>query len=99
MEQNKSPFEEIFKREEKQKKSEEKEEGILDALDREEKSLFEESAGEETIILEGDEEQEGGVSAEIRYQKLLNSLVKKRFFEEAIRVIGEMKKEFGEQQK
>lgn len=99
MEQNKSPFEEIFKREEKKKKSEEKEEGILDALDKEEKSLFEESAGDETIALEEGEENEEkgeGVSAEIRYQKLLISLVKKRFFEEAIQVIGEMKEEFGE---
>jgi pentatricopeptide repeat protein len=95
MEQSKSPFEEIFKREEK-KKSEKKEEGILDALDKEEKSLFEESSESEAITLEGEEERENSAPAEVRYRKLLNSLVEKRFFEEAIQVLGEMKKEFGE---
>ena len=93
MEQSKSPFEEIFKREEK-KKQEKKEEGILDALDKEEKSLFEESADSETMTLEG-EEKGSSVSAEVRYRNLLNSLVKKRFFEEALQVLGEMKEEFG----
>ncbi len=90
MEQNKSPFEEIFKRE-KKKKPEEKKEGILDALDNEEKSLFEESSGG---ALDIEAEGEGSVSAEVRYRNLLNSLVKKRFFEEAMKIIGEMKEEF-----
>lgn len=94
MEQNKSPFEEIFKREEK-KKSEKQEEGILDALDKEEKSLFEESSDSETITLEGEEGKGRNAPAEVRYRNLLNSLVEKRFFEEAIRVLGEMKEEFG----
>jgi pentatricopeptide repeat protein len=94
MEQSKSPFEEIFKREEK-KKSEKKEGGILDALDKEEKSLFEESSESETMTLEGEEEKGSSAPAEVRYRNLLNSLVEKRFFEEAIRVLGEMKEEFG----
>jgi pentatricopeptide repeat protein len=94
MEQSKSPFEEIFKREEK-KKSEKKEEGILDALDKEEKSLFEESSDSETMTLEGEEERGKKTSAEVRYRNLLNSLVERRFFEEAIKVLGEMKEEFG----
>jgi pentatricopeptide repeat protein len=93
MEQNKSPFEEIFKRE-KKKKPEEKKEGILDALDNEEKSLFGESSGGDTVALEVEGEREGSVSVEVRYRNLLNSLVKKRFFEEAMKIIGEMKEEF-----
>ena len=96
MEQNKSPFEEIFKKEESRKKEEEeetKERGILDALDDEEKSLFEGGASDaETLSLD---EEEGSVSAEKRYIKLLNELVAKKYYEEAIRVIGEMKAEFG----
>ena len=95
MEPNKSPFEEIFKREEK-KKQEKKEEGILDALDKEEKSLFEETSDSDTMKLEGEDEKGSGASAEDRYRNLLNSLVKKRFFEEAFQVLGEMKEEFGE---
>lgn len=96
MEQNKSPFEEIFKREEGRKKKEEKEEGILDALDHEEKSLFEESSDGEPLSLEGKDGKEGGLSKEDRYRKLLNNLVEKRYFEEAIGLIGEMKKEFSQ---
>lgn len=93
MEQSKSPFEEIFKREEK-KKEEKKEKGILDALDKEEKSLFGESSDSETMTLEG-EEKGSSATEEVRYRNLLNSLVKKRFFEEAFQVLGEMKEEFG----
>jgi hypothetical protein len=96
MEQSKSPFEEIFKREESRKKEEEKEKGILDALDDEEKSLFEESSETGPISLEGKDETEGSLSKEEQYLKLLNDLIKKRYFEEAIGVIGEMKKEFSQ---
>ncbi len=96
MEQNKSPFEEIFKREEGRKKKEEKEEGILAALDQEEKSLFEESSDSKPISLEGEEGKDSsGGSKEDRCRKLLNSLVEKRFFEEAMVLLGEMKEEFG----
>jgi hemerythrin superfamily protein len=93
MEHNKSPFEEIFKKEQSRKKEEEKEEekGILDALDNEEKSLFEGSSDSGSLSLE----EKGNVSAEKRYIKLLNELVEKKYYEEAIRVIGEMKAEFG----
>ena len=94
MEQSKSPFEEIFKREESRKKEEEEEKGILDALDNEEKSLFEESSEAGPISLEGKAQEKGGFSKEERYLKLLNDLIKKRYFEEAIGIIGEMKKEF-----
>lgn len=93
MEQNKSPFEEIFKKEESRKKEEKKEKGILDALDEEEKSLFERSSDSETNPLEIMEEKEGGVSKEKRYKQLLNDLVDKKYFEEAIRLLGEMKTE------
>lgn len=93
MENNKSPFEEIFKKEESRKKEEKKEKSILDALDEEEKSLFEESADTETVSLENNENK--GSSKEERYKKLLNELVDKRYFEEAMSVIGEMKTEFG----
>ncbi len=92
MEQNKSPFEEIFKKEESRTKEEKKEKGILDALDEEEKSLFEKSSDTETNPLEIMEDKGGG-SKEERYKKLLNDLVDKRYFEEAIRLIGEMKTE------
>ncbi len=99
MEQNKSPFEEIFKKEEN-RKEEKEEKGILDALDNEEKSLFEESAssGSELISAEAESKYEGGVGIprERRYRELLNELVEKKFFEEAISVIGEMKEEFKE---
>jgi pentatricopeptide repeat protein len=92
MEQNKSPFEEIFKKEKSQKKEEEKKEkGILDALDDEEKTLFEGSSDADSLSME----EEGDVSAEKRYIKLLNELVKKKYYEEAISVIREMKAEFG----
>jgi hypothetical protein len=96
MEQSKSPFEEIFKREESRKKEEEKEKGILDALDNEEKSLFEESSEAGPISLEEKDEKEGSFSKEERYLKLLNDLIRKRYFEEAIGIIGEMKKEFSQ---
>jgi len=95
MEQSKSPFEEIFKKEQSRKKEEEKEKekekGILDALDNEEKSLFEGSSDSGSLSLE----EEGNVSAEKRYIKLLNELVEKKYYEEAISIIGEMKAEFG----
>jgi hypothetical protein len=94
MEHNKSPFEEIFKKEESRKKEEKKEKGILDALDEEEKSLFEKSSDSETNPLEIMEDKEGDISKEKRYKKLLNDLVDKKYFEEAIRLIGEMKTEF-----
>jgi pentatricopeptide repeat protein len=95
MEQNKSPFEEIFKKEES-RKEEKKEKGILDALDNEEKSLFEESAntGSEIISVESKDAGETDIPKERRYRELLNELVKKRYFEEAISIIGEMKEEF-----
>lgn len=95
MEQNKSPFEEIFKKEES-RKEEKKEKGILDALDNEEKSLFEESAntGSELISVESKDAGETDIPKERRYRELLNELVKKRYFEEAISIIGEMKEEF-----
>ncbi len=96
MEQSKSPFEEIFKREESRKKEGEKEEGILDAFDNEEKSLFEESSEASPISLEGKDEREGTLSKEEQYLKLLNDLIKKRYFEEAIGIIGEMKEEFSQ---
>lgn len=95
MEQNKSPFEEIFKKEEG-RKEEKKEKGILDALDNEEKSLFEESGSNdsELVSTEPGEAVEVDMPKEKRYRELLNELVKKRYFEEAISVIGEMKEEF-----
>ncbi|MBN1694277.1 hypothetical protein JW879_02605 [candidate division WOR-3 bacterium] len=96
MDQNKSPFEEIFKKEESRKKEEEKEKGILDALDNEEKSLFEEPSKAEIGPLEHNDEKEGGSSKEKRYRKLLDELVEKKYFEEAINLIGEMKAEFGQ---
>jgi hypothetical protein len=93
MDQNKSPFEEIFKKEESRKKEEEKGKGILDALDNEEKSLFEESSSTEPGSLE--QKGKGSSSKEERYRKLLNELVANKYYEEAISVIGEMKAEFG----
>jgi hypothetical protein len=92
MEKNKSPFEEIFKKEESRKKEEKKEKGILDALDDEEKSVFEGSSNAGADLL--GKEKEKSVSKEKRYRKLLNELVEKKFFEEAISLIGEMKSEF-----
>jgi hypothetical protein len=96
MEQSKSPFEEIFKREESRKKEKEEEKGILDALDDEEKSLFEESSEAGPISLEEKDQKEESFSKEEKYLKLLNDLIKKRYFEEAIRIIGEMKEEFSQ---
>jgi hypothetical protein len=95
MEQNKSPFEEIFKKEES-RKEEKEEKGILDALDNEEKSLFEESANNDSELLstEPRETVEVDIPKEKRYRELLNDLVEKRYFEEAISIIGEMKEEF-----
>jgi len=95
MEQNRSPFEEIFKKEES-RKEEKKERGILDALDNEEKSLFEESAkpDSEIISMEPKDERGGNIPKEKRYRELLNELVEKRYFEEAMSIIGEMKEEF-----
>ncbi len=94
MEQNKSPFEEIFKKEESRKKEEKEKKapGILDALDNEEKSFFEGSTDSEAGSIE---KKGGNVSKEKRYIKLLNELVEKKYYEEAIGVIGEMKAEFG----
>lgn len=96
MDQNKSPFEEIFKKEESRKKEEKKEKGILDALDNEEKSLFEEPSKAEAGPLEQNREKEGSSSKEKRYRKLLVELVEKKYFEEAINLISEMKAEFGQ---
>jgi len=96
MDQNKSPFEEIFKKEESRKKEEKKEKGILDALDNEEKSLFEETSKSETGPLEQNDEKEGSSSKEKRYRELLVELVEKKYFEEAIGLISEMKAEFGQ---
>ena len=96
MDQNKSPFEEIFKKEESRKKEEEKEKGILDALDDEEKSLFEEPSKTEAGPLEQNYEKEGSSSKEKRYRELLVELVEKKYFEEAIGLISEMKAEFGQ---
>jgi hypothetical protein len=95
MDQNKSPFEEIFKKEESRKKEEVKEKGILDALDNEEKSLFEEPSKAESDPLEQNYEKGGGSSKEKRYRQLLDELVEKKYFEEAINLIGEMKAELG----
>jgi hypothetical protein len=95
MEQNKSPFEEIFKKEES-RKEEKKEKGILDALDNEEKSLFEEAThpDSELISMKQEDAGEADIPKEKRYRKLLNELIEKRYFEEAISIIGEMKEEF-----
>jgi hypothetical protein len=95
MDQNKSPFEEIFKKEESRKKDEEKEKGILDALDNEEKSLFEEPSKAEAGSLEQNYEKEGSSSKEKRYRELLVELVDKKYFEEAIGLLSEMKAELG----
>ena len=95
MDQNKSPFEEIFKKEKSRKKEEKKEKGILDALDNEEKSLFGESSSSGSVPLEGKGGEGGSASREKRYRELLNELVAKKYFEEAIGIIGEMKAEFG----
>ena len=96
MDQNKSPFEEIFKKEESRKEEEKKEKGILDALDDEEKSLFEESSGNESGSLELKDERAGSSSKEKRYRELLNELVEKKYFDEAIGIIGDMKAEWGQ---
>ncbi len=96
MDRNKSPFEEIFKKEESRKKEEEKEKGILDALDNEEKSLFEEPSKADAGPLEQNYEKDGSSSKEKRYRELLVELVEKKYFEEAIGLISEMKAEFGQ---
>jgi len=95
MEQSKSPFEEIFKKEESRKEKEE-EKGILDALDDEEKSFFEDAAkpGAELISLEKEDKKGADIPKEKRYRELLNELIAKRYFEEAISIIDEMKEEF-----
>lgn len=95
MEKNKSPFEEIFKKEEGRKEEEKKEKGILDALDDEEKNFFETSSPGEGGVLEKMGEKEGTTAKEKRYRELLNDLVDKRYFEEAINLISEMKAELG----
>lgn len=93
MEKNKSPFEEIFKKEEGRKEEEKKEKGILDALDDEEKSIFETSSPEEGGVLEEMGKKGESVSKEKRYRKLINDLLDKKYFEEAISLISEMKAE------
>jgi hypothetical protein len=95
MEKNKSPFEEIFKKEEGREEEEkkEKEKGILDALDDQEKSFFEASSPVEGGMLEKAGEKGENISKEKRYRKLINDLLDKKYFEEAINLINEMKAE------
>lgn len=95
MEQNKSPFEEIFKKEESRKEEEKEEKGILDALDDEEKSFFESPTDPESGVLEKMEGKGGSVPKEKKYKELINDLLDKKYFEEAINLIGEMKAELG----
>ena len=93
MEKNKSPFEEIFKKEEGRKEEEKEEKGILDALDDEEKSFFETSSPVEGGVLEKMGEKGESASKEKNYRKLINDLLDKKYFEEAINLINEMKAE------
>ncbi|MEO0293927.1 MAG: hypothetical protein ABIN61_06890 [candidate division WOR-3 bacterium] len=88
MDEKKSPFEEIFKREEAKKKEEKREESILEALDKEEKDFFEEPQEADLIP-----EPEENISKEEKYRRLVNELLEKKFFEEAIEIIEEMKRE------
>ncbi|MCK4226480.1 hypothetical protein KAX29_06280 [candidate division WOR-3 bacterium] len=89
MDQEKSPFEEIFKREEKRKgKEEEEEQGILNILDKEEGSIFEESTEELSKIAEV--EGEANIGEEERYRNLINELLKHHYYGEAISIIKEM---------
>jgi len=90
MDQEKSPFEEIFKREEKRRGKEEKEEeqGILNILDKEEGSIFGESTEELSKIAEV--EGEANIGAERRYRNLVNELLKHHYYGEAISIIKEM---------
>jgi hypothetical protein len=81
MEQEKSPFEEIFKREEKRKEKKKEDEGILGALEKEEKDIFKESSDEK-----GEEE---------KYHTLIMDLLEHRYFDEVISIIEEMKEKFG----
>lgn len=98
MEQNKSPFEEIFKKEKdrKEQKKKEQDESILDALDEEEKSVFDKPSNSGSVSLEKKNNEGEGLSEEERYLRLLNELIERHYFEEAMSVVGEMKKEFGE---
>ncbi len=91
MAQEKSPFEEIFKREEERQESKKKEEeSILNALDKEEKNVLGKS--EEVKIEEG---VEGAYSEEDRYRNLVDNLLESHYFDEAIKIISEMKAKFG----
>jgi len=83
MEQEKSPFEEIFKREEKRKEKKKEDEGILGALEKEEKNIFKESSDENTV---GEEE---------KYHTLIMDLLEHHYFDEVISIIEEMKEKFG----
>lgn len=92
MEQEKSPFEEIFKKEEKRKEKE-KEEGILDALDKQEKSFFRESPVESVKLEEPEEEK--NIGEEEKYHNLIKELLEQHYFDEAISIIDELKEKFG----
>lgn len=91
MEKEKSPFDEIFKRDTKNKeeKKEEEENGILN-IEREEKTTILEESDEELEL----EENATELSKEDRYQNLVMDLLKHNYYGEAISVIEEMKEEF-----
>ncbi len=91
MEQEKSPFEEIFKREEKQKEKQKEDEGILGVLDKEEKNIFKES-GDASLQIEKTEEATLG--EEGRYLNLVKELLKHHYYGEALSIIEEMKGKF-----
>lgn len=86
MEQEKSPFEEIFKKEEKRKEKEKEDEGILGALEKEEKNIFRES---------GDVLEEKTLGEEEKYRKLIMDLLEHHYFDEAVSIIEEMKEKLG----
>lgn len=92
MDQEKSPFEEIFKREEKRKKEKvEEDKGILEVLDREENNILEEESPEVDI---GEKKQNENLVEEERYRNLIEELLEHHYFGEAISIINEMKTKF-----
>lgn len=87
MEQEKSPFEEIFKRERKKEEKEKEDEGILGTLEKGETNIFKES---------GDKvEEKAPPGEEERYRNLILELLEHHYFDESVSIIKEMKEKFG----
>jgi len=87
MEQEKSPFEEIFKRERKKEEKEKEDKGILGALEKGETNIFKESGGKV--------EEKAPLGEEERYRNLVLELLEHHYFDEAVSIIKEMKEKFG----